>query len=146
MRPQLTLTTFQIHIIPILMKFSHMYTLLWKHTNKWRNICTFQIPSAKKKSVKSTIDTDNSSNTVLLFLFLWNSPSVYTLVWKHTKFFIPITYTFIIKTHSIEQFNQNEITLQDCGIIIIYIYFFMIIIIPALIFISHARVLLDNFY
>jgi hypothetical protein len=37
--------------------------------------------------------TDNSSNTVLLFLFLWNSPSVYTLVWKHTKFFIPIKGT-----------------------------------------------------
>ena len=47
-----------------------------------------------------------------------------------SKFFIPIkgpeghsnntaTYTFIIKTHSIEQFNQNELTLQDCGIIII---------------------------
>lgn len=76
---------------------------------------------------------------------------------QSSKFFIPIkgpeghtdntaTYTFIIKTHSIEQFNQNEITLQDCGIIIIYIYFFIIIIIPALIFISHARVLLDNFY
>ena len=32
------------------------------------------------------------------------------------------TYIFIIKTHSIEQFNQNEITLQDCGIIIIYSY------------------------
>jgi len=100
-----------------------------------------------------------------------------------SKFFIPIkgpeghtdntatyTCTFIIKTHSIEQFNQNEITLQDCGIIIIiiyiyiytytyihiyihihihtynYIFFFIIIIIPALIFISHARVLLDNFY
>ena len=31
---------------------------------------------------KSTIDTDNSSNTILLFLFLWNSPNVYTLVWK----------------------------------------------------------------
>ena len=29
--------------------------------------------------------TDNSSNTVLLFLFLWNSPNVYTLVWKHTN-------------------------------------------------------------
>ena len=54
---------------------------------------------------------------------------------QSSKFFIPIkgpegytdntaTYTFIIKTHSIEQFNQNEITLQDCGIIIIYIYFF----------------------
>jgi hypothetical protein len=25
-----------------------VYTLVWKHTNKWRNICTFQIPSAKK--------------------------------------------------------------------------------------------------
>jgi hypothetical protein len=36
-------------------------------------------------TVKSTIDTDNSSNTVLLFLFLWNSPNVYTLVWKHTN-------------------------------------------------------------
>ena len=32
-------------------------------------------------------------------------------------------YTFIIKTHSIEQFNQNEITLQDCSIIIIYILY-----------------------
>jgi hypothetical protein len=31
-------------------------------------------------TVKSTIDTDNSSNTVLLFLVLWNSPNVYTLV------------------------------------------------------------------
>jgi hypothetical protein len=51
-----------------------------------------------------------------------------------SKFFIPIkgpeghtdntvTYTFIIKTHSIEQFNQNELTLQDCGIIIIYIFY-----------------------
>jgi hypothetical protein len=29
-------------------------------------------------TVKSTIDTDNSSNTVLLFLFLWNSPNMYT--------------------------------------------------------------------
>jgi hypothetical protein len=36
-------------------------------------------------TVKSTIDTDNSSNTVLLFLFLWNSPNLYTLVWKHTN-------------------------------------------------------------
>ena len=36
-------------------------------------------------TVKSTIDTSNSSNTVLLFLFLWNSPNVYTLVWKHTN-------------------------------------------------------------
>ena len=36
-------------------------------------------------TIKSTIDTDNSSNTVLLFLFLWNSPNVYTLVWKHTN-------------------------------------------------------------
>ena len=36
-------------------------------------------------TVKSTIDTDNSSNTVLLFLFLWNSPNVYTLVGKHTN-------------------------------------------------------------
>jgi hypothetical protein len=27
----------------------------------------------------------NSSNTVLLFLFLWNSPNMYTLVWKHTN-------------------------------------------------------------
>ena len=27
----------------------------------------------------------HSSNTVLLFLFLWNSPNVYTLVWKHTN-------------------------------------------------------------
>jgi hypothetical protein len=36
-------------------------------------------------TVKSTIDTDNSSNTVLLFLFWWNSPNVYTLVWKHTN-------------------------------------------------------------
>ena len=64
-------------------------------------------------------------------------------------FYSILFYTFIIKTHSIEQFNKNEITLQDCGIIIIYsvyIYFFIIIIIPALIFISHARVLLDNFY
>ena len=55
---------------------------------------------------------------------------------QSSKFFIPIkgpegqtdstaTYTFIIKTHSIEQFNQNEITLQDCGIIIIYsVYIF----------------------
>ena len=52
-----------------------------------------------------------------------------------SKFFIPIkgpeghtdntaTYTFIIKTHSIEQFNQNELTLQDCGIIIIYIFYY----------------------
>ena len=32
------------------------------------------------------------------------------------------TYTFIIKTHILEQFNQNEITLQDCGIINIIIY------------------------
>jgi hypothetical protein len=31
-------------------------------------------------TVKSTIDTDNSSNTVMFFLFLWNS-----LVWKHTN-------------------------------------------------------------
>jgi hypothetical protein len=36
-------------------------------------------------TVKSTIYTDNSSNTVLLFLFLWNSPNMYTLVWKHTN-------------------------------------------------------------
>jgi hypothetical protein len=36
-------------------------------------------------TVKSTIDTDNSSNTVLLFLFLWNSPNVYILVWKYTN-------------------------------------------------------------
>jgi hypothetical protein len=80
------------------------------------------------------------------FIFIYSS-----------KFFIPIkgpeghtdntaTYTFIIKTHSIEQFNQNEITLQDCSIIIYIYFFFIIIIIPALIFISHARVLLDNFY
>ena len=82
------------------------------------------------------------------FIFIYSS-----------KFFIPIkgpeghtdntaTYTFIIKTHSIEQFNQNEITLQDCGIIIIYsVYiFFIIIIIPVLICIRHARVLHDNFY
>ena len=27
----------------------NMYILVWKHTNNWRNICTFQIPSAKKK-------------------------------------------------------------------------------------------------
>ena len=33
-------------------------------------------------TVKSTIDTDSSSNTVI---FLWNSPNVYTLVWKHTN-------------------------------------------------------------
>ena len=80
------------------------------------------------------------------FIFIYSS-----------KFFIPIkgpeghtdntaTYTFIIKTHSIEQFNEKEITLQDCGIIIIYIFFIIIIIIPALIVISHARVLLDSFY
>ena len=31
------------------------------------------------------IDTDYSSNAVLLFLFIWNSPNVYTLVWKHTN-------------------------------------------------------------
>jgi hypothetical protein len=31
------------------------------------------------------LNTDNSSSTVLLFLFLWNSPNVYTLVWKHTN-------------------------------------------------------------
>ena len=60
-------------VIPILMKFSqcvqkkvwssntellflfcwnshNVYTLVWKHTNKWPNICTFQIPSAKKNS------------------------------------------------------------------------------------------------
>jgi hypothetical protein len=36
-------------------------------------------------TVNSTIDSDNSSNTVLLFLFLWNSPNVYTLFWKHTN-------------------------------------------------------------
>jgi hypothetical protein len=37
-------------------------------------------------TVKSIIDTDNSSNTVLLnFLFFWNSLNVYTLVWKHTN-------------------------------------------------------------
>ena len=28
--------------------YPNVYTLVWKHTNKWRNICTFQIPSAKK--------------------------------------------------------------------------------------------------
>jgi hypothetical protein len=54
---------------------------------------------------------------------------------QSSKFFIPIkgpeehtdntaAYTFIIKTHSIEQFNQNEITLQDCSIIIIYIHIY----------------------
>jgi len=36
-------------------------------------------------TVKSTIDTYNSSNKVLLFLFWWNSPNVYTQVWKHTN-------------------------------------------------------------
>ena len=88
------------------------------------------------------------------------APSLgYLSLVQSAKFFIPIkgpegqtdstaTYTFIIKTHSIEQFNQNEITLQDCGIIIIYsVYiFFIIIIIPVLICIRHARVLHDNFY
>ena len=65
------------------------------------------------------------------------APSLgYLYLVQSSKFFIPIkgpegqtdstaTYTFIIKTHSIEQFNQNEITLQDCGIIIIYsVYIF----------------------
>jgi hypothetical protein len=27
-----------------------VYTLVWKHTNKWWNKCTFQIPSAKENS------------------------------------------------------------------------------------------------
>ena len=36
-------------------------------------------------TVKSTVDTDNSSNTVLLFIFLWNFLNVYTLVWKQTN-------------------------------------------------------------
>jgi hypothetical protein len=46
-------------------------------------------------TVKSTIDTDNSSNAVLLFPFLWNSPYVYTLVGKHTNKWRNI-YTFQI--------------------------------------------------
>ena len=40
------------------------------------------------ETTRYPIDTSNSSNTVLLFLilFLWNSPNVYTLVWKkHTN-------------------------------------------------------------
>jgi hypothetical protein len=76
-------------------------------------------------------------------------PHVGPMIRQYNVFYSILFYAFIIKTHSIEQFNKNEITLQDCGIIIIYsvyIYIFIIIIIPALKFISHARVLLDNFY
>jgi hypothetical protein len=50
--PQLTPTTLQIQYCD-----SYSYEILptctyldWKHTNKWRNICTFQIPSVKKNS------------------------------------------------------------------------------------------------
>jgi hypothetical protein len=39
----------------------------------------------------STGDADNSSNKVLLFLFLWNPPNVYTLVCKHTNKWINIS-------------------------------------------------------
>jgi hypothetical protein len=35
---------------PILCNSSNVYTLVLKHMKKWRNICTFQIPSAKKNS------------------------------------------------------------------------------------------------
>jgi hypothetical protein len=67
---------------------------------------------------------------------LYEHYSVQRSLVQSLKFFIPIkgpegdtdntaTYTFIIKTHSIEQFNQNEITLQDCSIIIIYIYIYI---------------------
>ena len=66
-----------------------------------------------------------------LFTFFgqWKLFSNFFYFFFHSsKFFIPIkgpeghtdnaaTHTLIIKTHSIEQFNQNEITLQNCGII-----------------------------
>jgi hypothetical protein len=52
--PQLSPTTLQI-------QYCYSYsdeilptcTLVWKHTNKWRNICTFQIPSAKKNNLSN---------------------------------------------------------------------------------------------
>ena len=43
----------------------NVYTLVWKHINKWRNICIFQIPSAKKNSPSNPqLTTDNSSNAL----------------------------------------------------------------------------------
>ena len=60
----------------------------------WRSQMQFSLKRIFA-TVKSTIDTDNSSNTVLLFLFLWNSSNVYTLVWKHTNKWRNI-YTFQI--------------------------------------------------
>ena len=47
-------------LLPLfLWKSPNMYTLVWKHTNNWRNICTFQIPSAKKKSFNKWFKKNN---------------------------------------------------------------------------------------
>ena len=68
-------------------------------------------------TVKSTIDTYNSSNTVLLFLFWWNSPNVYTLVWKHTNKW-PNICTFQIpsaKTKIVRQIHNWHRQLFKCS-------------------------------
>jgi hypothetical protein len=47
--PTSVITVSNYWAVSWLTKDSHVYTLVWKHTNKWWNIYTFQIPSAKKR-------------------------------------------------------------------------------------------------
>ena len=62
-----------VFLFYLLNLISRVYCSIFQNQTKFQNA-----------TVKSTIHTSNSSNTVLLFPFLGNSPSVYTLVWKHT--------------------------------------------------------------
>jgi hypothetical protein len=40
----------------------NVYTLVWKHTNKWRNICTFQIFKIWKREILYVICTTMHKN------------------------------------------------------------------------------------
>jgi hypothetical protein len=62
-----------VFLFYLLNLISRVYCSIFQNQTKFQNA-----------TVKSTIHTSNSSNTVLLFPFLGNSPNVYTLVWKHT--------------------------------------------------------------
>ena len=73
-------------IIPILRKFSQRV-----HTDKWRNICTFQIPSAKKNSP--------SNPQLKLFFFALQFNFSVKRKWKQTGIFLQFIYLGIDHDH-----------------------------------------------
>ena len=78
-------------LFPFLGNSPNVYTLAWKHTDKWRNICTFQIPSAKKNS-------PSNPQLKLVFFALQFNFSV-KRKWKQTGIFLQFIYLGIDHDH-----------------------------------------------